>query len=122
MHLLLVIDRALHDGLTKNHVRRKLNVYEAYVKSGTLEKSMPQAKPAAGVYVHMYYRSKANALGKQVLEQIAGYAKDRNMRPVIRELQEQEPMPKEWHRLALNDEGGARKRLTRLASLFPPPS
>jgi len=83
--LLLVIDRPLEDGLTKPKVRHKLLAYHdwVFVRQG-LVKAYPQVNVAAGVSVLMLHSEPKSALGKSVLEQLIGYAKELQFQPTAR--------------------------------------
>ena len=82
--LLLVVDRPLEDGLTKESVKRKLRGYREWVHDPKFSRNFPSAKPAAGLFVLIVHPAARNALGRSVLEQIEGYAREIGFTPRLR--------------------------------------
>ena len=81
--LLLVIDRPLEDGLTKPKVRSKIRAYHQFVFSDSeFSKRHPEADLSQAVVLEIRHLGPKNALGRSVLEQIVGYAKELKFAPV----------------------------------------
>ena len=85
--LLLIIDRPLEDGLTKPKVRGKLLAYHdwTYVDQ-KLVKYHPEVNMAAGVGLLLLHPEPKSALGRSVLEQLVGYAKELKFQPTAKPL------------------------------------
>ena len=85
--LLLIIDRPLEDGLTKPRVRGKLLAYHdwTYVDK-KLTKYHPEVNLASGVGLLLLYPEPKAALGRSVLEQLVGYARELQFQPVAKPL------------------------------------
>lgn len=79
--LVLLIDRPLEDGLTKQSAKRKLLAYREWLQSPAFSSTFPEAKPEKGVFVIILHRPARTALGRSVLEQLEGYARELGFRP-----------------------------------------
>jgi hypothetical protein len=80
--LLLLINRPLEDGLTKPKVRSKMLAYHRWVFiDRKLVQQIPKAQPERGVRLIILHPNAKNALGRSVLEQLVGYAKELGFEP-----------------------------------------
>ena len=74
--LVLVVDRALEDGLTKQSAKRKMLGYREWLVDPAFGKNFPEARPQKGVHLVILHKAPRTALGRSVLEQLEGYARE----------------------------------------------
>jgi hypothetical protein len=91
--LLLVVDFPLEDGLTKPRARSKILSYVQWMRSKRFAEAYPNAKPSAGLILLIAHAPPQNALGRSVLEQIEGYARELGFATKLQML-EQKAKPK----------------------------
>lgn len=88
--LLLVIDRPLEDGLTKQSAKRKLLGYKQWVDDPKFDKAFPAARRSEGVVVVIAHFAPKNELGRSVIEQVEGYARELGFKPRLKVVQAKE--------------------------------
>jgi hypothetical protein len=84
--LLLVVDRPLEDGLTKQRVRSKILGYKTWLDDPKFKDRYPQAKLDLGRTLLIAHPKARNALGEAVLAQCVAYAAELGFKTKTKEL------------------------------------